>query len=152
MYGRKNAVTSYGRVANAETDPLQQVVLLYDGAIKFLQFAAADIEAREITRKSEHVNRALDIINYLQGTLDFERGGEVAHTLDKLYTLVSMQILRASAKLDAPDMRRAAGLLSPVRDSWDVVARAKKAEPFAGGQEMAPADSAPGRLGQAVMA
>jgi flagellar protein FliS len=123
MY-KSNALSSYGRVANSENDPLQQIVMLYDGAIKFLRLAAADIEARDIPKKAEHVNRALDILNYLQGILDFESGGSVAHTLDRLYTLVSMKVLRASATLDAGGMRSAAELLAPVRDSWSVVATA----------------------------
>ena len=101
MYGKSSALSSYGRVANSENDPLQQIVMLYDGAIKFLRLAADNIEARDIPKKAEHVNRALDILNYLQGILDFERGGDVAQTLDSLYTLVSMKILRASATLDA---------------------------------------------------
>jgi flagellar secretion chaperone FliS len=122
MYGQSNALSSYGRVANSDNDPLKQIVMLYDGAIKFLRLAAANIEARDIPKKAEHVNRALDILNYLQSILDFERGGDVAQTLDRLYTLVSMKILRASATLDAAGMRAAAGLLTPVRDSWTVVA------------------------------
>lgn len=150
MYERSNVVTSYGRVANAETNPLQQVVMLYDGAIKFLQLAATNIEARDFIHKSEHVNRALDIINYLQGILDFERGGDVAQTLDRLYTLVSMNVLRASAKLDAIEMRRAAQLLAPVRDSWDVVARSAGAGSIAANADSP--DSTPARLGRMVMA
>jgi flagellar protein FliS len=126
MYGKSSALSSYGRVANSESDPLQQIVMLYDGAIKFLRLAAANIESKDIPKKAEHVNRALDILNYLQGILDFEHGGTVAQTLDSLYTLVSMKILRASATLDAPGMRAAAELLAPVRDSWTVVAASSK--------------------------
>lgn len=125
MYQPRNAVASYGRMANSETDPLQQVVMLYDGAIKFLRLAAADIEANEIMKKGEHVNRALDILNYLQNILDFEKGGDVARTLDHLYTSVSVKVLKASASLDATAMRTAGELLVPVRDSWASVAEAK---------------------------
>jgi flagellar protein FliS len=129
MYGKSSAASSYGRVANSENDPLQQIVMLYDGAIKFLRLAAANIEAKDIPKKAEHVNRALDILNYLQSTLDFELGGDVAPMLDTLYTLVSMNILRASASLDAGGMRAAADLLRPVRDSWTVVATSSKPDP-----------------------
>ena len=124
MYGKSSASSSYGKMASSDSDPLQQIVMLYDGAIKFLRLAAANIEANDIPGKAEHVNRALDILNYLQGILDFERGRDVAETLDNLYTFVSMKILRASAMLDAPGMREAANLLTPVRDSWTVVAAA----------------------------
>jgi len=124
MYGKSGALSSYGRMANSNNDPMQQIVMLYDGAIKFLRLAAADIEAKDIPQKAEHTNRALDIITYLQGILDFELGGEVAATLDNLYTHVSMKVLRASATLDANAMQAAADLLMPVRDSWMVVAAA----------------------------
>jgi len=123
MYAKSNAIASYGRIANTESDPLEQVVLLYDGAIRFIRLAQDDIKCGRLAEKAEHVNRALDIITYLQGILDFERGAEVAQTLDNLYTLVSMHILQASAKLDESAMLKAVELLIPVRDSWHVVAR-----------------------------
>jgi flagellar protein FliS len=126
MNGRSNALASYGKIANTESDPLQQLVMLYDGAMKFLRLAADDIEKKDVVAKANHVNRALDIINYLQGILDFERGGEVAQTLDRLYTIVSMKVLRASANLDAKALVGAANLLSPVRDSWHQVAGSDK--------------------------
>jgi flagellar secretion chaperone FliS len=125
MYERRNALASYGRVANAEKDPMQQIVMLYDGTMKFLHLTAVDIETGDVVKKGEHVNRALDILNYLQGILDFESGGEVAQSLDKLYTLVSMKVLRASARLDADGMRSAAELLAPLRDSWMTLAGSK---------------------------
>ena len=122
MYGRSNALASYGRMANTESDPVQQVVMLYDGAIRFIRLASDDIREKRLADKAEHVNRALDIIHYLQGILDFERGAEVAQTLDNLYSIVSMQILQGSAKLDAQVMLKAAESLGPVRDSWSIVA------------------------------
>jgi flagellar secretion chaperone FliS len=128
MYGRPSAIANYGRIANAETNPLQQIVMLYDGAMKFLRLAANDIEANDLVAKGEHTSRALDIINHLQSTLDFARGGDVAPTLDALYTTVSLTTLRASAALDATEMRRAANLLSPVRDAWETNARLAAAD------------------------
>ncbi len=119
MYPQPKALASYGRVANIETNPLTQVVMLYDGAIKFLNLTAQDIENKNLVSKAEHSNRALDIINYLQSILDFERGGSVAVSLDKLYRSITVLVLRASAELDPKMMRRAAELLIPVRDAWE---------------------------------
>jgi flagellar secretion chaperone FliS len=117
---RSSALAAYGSVANTESNPIQQVVMLYDGAIKFFRLAAADIESGDIAAKAEHSNRALDIVIYLQSILDFERGGEVAPALDNLYVNVMATALRASATLDAQLMRRAGELLAPVRDAWAV--------------------------------
>jgi flagellar protein FliS len=107
-----------------ETNPIQQIVMLYNGAIKFLRLAAADIETGDIAAKAEHSARALDIINYLQSILDFERGQEVARVLDSLYTGVSALTLKASMTLDAAMMRRAADLLAPVCEAWAINANA----------------------------
>jgi flagellar protein FliS len=130
MYGQPRALASYGRIANSETNPLKQIVMLYDGAIKFLNLTAADIEASDLVAKAEHSNRALDIINYLQSILDFEKGGSVAEGFDRLYRSIIVLVLRASAELDASLMRRAAELLVPVRDAWDTNAQ-KLNEPAA---------------------
>jgi flagellar protein FliS len=141
MAGRLNALATYGRVANTETNPLQQIVMLYEGAIKFLNLAAADIEAGDIAAKAEHSNRALDIIGYLQSILDFERGGDVAPALDALYSITSLTILRASAALDAAGMRRAASLLMPVRNSWATIAEGPSLTPASAGGPAIPAAS-----------
>ena len=130
MYKRPNALASYGKIANAETNPLKQIVMLYDGAIKFLNLTAADIESGDLIAKAEHSNRAFDIIHYLQSILDYQRGGESAIILDNLYTRISKLALRASAELDAKLMRRAAELLVPVRDAWETNAQ-KASAPLA---------------------
>jgi flagellar protein FliS len=123
MSRRTDPLAAYGRAANTETNPIQQIVMLYDGAIKFLRLAAADIESGELAAKAEHTNRALDIIGYLQSILDFERGGEVAPVLNTLYSGVTAMVLRASGHLDAALMNQAAALLAPVRDSWAINAK-----------------------------
>lgn len=120
MPSRPHALAAYGAVANADTNPLQQIIMLYDGAIKFLRLAAANIEAGDWIAKAEHSNRALDIISYLQSILDFEQGGDVAATLDVFYITLTVQILNASAKLDARKMEQAAESLLPVREAWSV--------------------------------
>ncbi len=97
--------------------------MLYEGAINFLHLTADDIEKEDYIAKAEHSNRALDIINYLQSILDFEKGGDVAVSLDRLYRSINVLMLRASAELDADLMRKAAQLLAPVRDAWETNAR-----------------------------
>jgi flagellar secretion chaperone FliS len=123
MYAQSKSLASYSRIANTESNPIKQIVMLYDGAIRFLNLTADDIESGDLVAKGEHSNRAIDIINYLQSILDFEKGEAVAASLDNLYRSVTNLILRASAALDADMMRKAAGFLVPVRDAWETNAR-----------------------------
>ncbi|MEQ1604143.1 MAG: flagellar export chaperone FliS [Pyrinomonadaceae bacterium] len=134
MYAQPKGISSYGRQANTETDPIRQVVMLYDGAIKFLNLTALDMEAGDVVAKGEHSRRALDILTYLQSILDFEKGQDVAVNLDNLYRNITAMVLKASAKTDAKMMRQAGDLLVPVRDAWQVNA----------GRSIAPANAAGG--------
>ena len=129
MSPKSKALASYGRIANTESNPIKQIVMLYDGAIKFLNLTASDIEKEDMIAKAENSTRALDIINYLQSILDFEKGGSVATALDNLYRQITVLILRASAELDASLMRKAAELLAPVRDAWETNANQMIATP-----------------------
>lgn len=123
MFTQTKALASYGKIATTETNPLKQIVMLYDGAIKFLNLTATDIEAKDFQAKAEHSTRALDIILYLQSILDFERGGSVAENLDNLYRSITVLVLRASNELDPKLMRRAAELLVTVREAWETNAQ-----------------------------
>ena len=122
-YAQQKGIASYGRMAHSDTDPVRQIVMLYDGAIRFLNLTAADIDAGDLMGKAEHSSRALDIIGYLQATLDFEKGGVVAVRLDQFYRQLIAIVLRGSARQDADAMRNAAKLIEPVRNAWQVNAK-----------------------------
>lgn len=126
MRAYQGRLAAYSQVANLETNPIQRIVMLYDGAIKFLRMAAADIEANDRIAKAEHTTRAVNIIVYLQSILDMERGQETARVLDNLYKHVQALILKANIALDAQMMRRAADLLVPVCEAWSTNAGAAK--------------------------
>lgn len=118
MYGGKKAISAYQQMTNLESNPLRQVVMLFDGAIKFINLSASDIELGNLPAKAEHIDRAVNILSYLQSILDFNRGGEIARIYDRLYTSVTSMVVKASLNLDAQSLRQAAQLLSPVRDAW----------------------------------
>lgn len=119
MYNRTHGIASYGKIANTETNPIKQIVMLYDGAIRFLNAAATDIENGDFASKAYNSNRALDIVSYLQSILDLDNGGEVGRSLDDLYSRVRIMIFKASAGPDAELMRKTAEVLRPVRDAWE---------------------------------
>ena len=55
--------------------PIELVVLLYDSAIEDMRRALAAMKKGEIEARSAAVGHALMVLQQLQGTLDFERGG-----------------------------------------------------------------------------
>jgi flagellar protein FliS len=92
--------------------------MLYDGAITFLERAIAAIEARDIQKKCNNLNRALAIIAQLEGGLNFEQGGEVARTLKSFYAYARLQTMKANLQNSAEILRSLIEQFSTVRDAW----------------------------------
>jgi flagellar protein FliS len=92
--------------------------MLYDGAITFLQRAVAAIEAHDIEKKCQHLNRALAIIVQLEGSLNFEQGGEVAQTLRAFYAYARAQAMKAHAENSAEILRALIENFTTVREAW----------------------------------
>ena len=113
-----NPAHTYRQFSVQGATPLGLVVMLYDGAIAALEKAAQAMQARDIGEKCARINRALAIIAQLEGTLNFELGGEVAKTLKCLYVYARAQIIKANIE-NSPDLLRSViEKLATVREAW----------------------------------
>ena len=102
--------------------PLELVVMLYDGAIRFLDQAGEAMARRDMPKKGEALSRALAILAELQSTLNVEQGGEVAAQLDGLYTHMTHRLIEANVQRDQRPIDEVAGLLRTLRDGWVQIA------------------------------
>ena len=80
-----NQAAIYQRAKVTTAPRGQLVVLLYEGAIKALTQALAEMEAGRYLEKGQRLNKAIDIISELRNSLDLKVGGEIAMNLDRLY-------------------------------------------------------------------
>jgi flagellar protein FliS len=117
----------YQEVAVQTSSPAKLVVMLYEGAIRFLNQSIAAIHAKDLETKRRSIDRAVAVIQHLQSTLDMTQGKEVAAELDKLYTYITSRILHASGKLEIAPLEEAIKLLTVLLSGWEEVAR-KQAE------------------------
>jgi len=139
----KNPALAYRQFSVQGSTPLGLVVLLYDGAIAALQRAAVAIEARDVSDKCTHLMRAQAIILQLEGSLNFEAGGEVARTLRALYVFARAQMLKANIENSPQILRSLIEKFATVREAWyeaDHRPSASSAASASGG----PAPEAPG--------
>jgi flagellar protein FliS len=114
----KNPALAYRQFSVQSATPLGLVVMLYDGAIAAMQTAAAATEANDIAKKCTHLNRALAIIAQLEGTLNFELGGEVAQTLKSLYLYARTQLLKAHIENSPQRLQALIDKIATVREAW----------------------------------
>lgn len=110
--------SAYRQFSVQGSTPLGLVVMLYDGAIAAMRRAITAIESKDVQQKCTQLNRAVAIIAQLEGTLNFEAGGEVAQTLKSLYVYARAQLLKANIENSAVILEALIEKLSTVRDSW----------------------------------
>lgn len=97
------------------------IVMLYDGAIKFLTIAAENMEPRSYDVANNNILKAQDIVTELMLSLNMEQGGEIAGNLFNLYAWFKKQLLEANIKKDAEMVKEVIKLLRDLRNAWDQI-------------------------------
>lgn len=100
------------------TPPERITLMLFDGALGFIEAARVACLNGDPAGRGERITRALAIIGELQATLDFEQGGEIAENLMRLYDYITRQLLNASLQADSDLLVHVASVLGEIRDGW----------------------------------
>lgn len=127
-------------VATRTVPKIRQVVMLYDGAIRFVKQAKDAIRQKQIEDRFKLLVRASQIMVGLRSSIDYEQGGEVAHTLEHFYTSMDVRILSVNfAKQDGESLCEAIITdLKAMRDVWDTIDRNLNACNDEGASQKAP--------------
>jgi flagellar secretion chaperone FliS len=115
------AQQAYRDSAILTAPPERLVVMLYDGANRFLIQGATAMRAGDLTMMNDRLRRAEAIITELRATLDMS-AGEVASNLESIYSFCQRLLLEARLNQDAEKIEQVAKLLRELRDAWDEVA------------------------------
>ncbi|MGB8169417.1 MAG: flagellar export chaperone FliS [Chthoniobacteraceae bacterium] len=113
---------AYRSVAVTTATPGQLVLMLFDGALRFLSASLHGFELEGIGERIEQVNnnsiKAQKILRELQCSLDLKEGGEFAQRMYALYDYMIEQLIRANLTKDPAPMRLVDGMLREIRDAW----------------------------------
>jgi flagellar protein FliS len=112
------AIQAY-QAARVETgSPLQLVIQLYDGAIRFMRRACLAMNAKEYALKGQNLNKAHAIITELNATLEHDHAPDLAVQLEQLYGFVLDRIIEANLKNDPESLQPAIRVLEQLRSGW----------------------------------
>ncbi len=103
--------------------PAQLVVMLYDGAGRFLRQAEIAAEEGAWGHAADRLAKAEAIVDELLVTLDKD-AGQIAERLQGIYVFCKRLMIEARIERDADRIRRTAGLLGELREAWSEVAAA----------------------------
>ena len=76
--------------------PEKLMILLFDGALQFLQKAKTAIAEKNLKERAENIDGARKILRELMRTIDLENGNSVAKSLFKLYNRMTMNLIKAN--------------------------------------------------------
>ena len=97
------------------------IVMLYDGATKFLRQAIAEIEKQDWAAKGVYINKAVAIIDELDRCLDMAAGGEIATNLRRLYDFLRRHLSKANLQRDPQAIREAIKIIEELNEGWKAI-------------------------------
>lgn len=80
--------------------PEKLMIMLFDGAVQFLQKAKTAIEEKNLQERSTNIESARKIIRELMRTIDLENGNDVSKSLFRLYSRLAMKLIKANVSKD----------------------------------------------------
>ncbi len=102
--------------------PGQIVLMLFEGAIRFLERAESGFGMEDPAEANQAINnniqRAQDILHELNMALDLQSGGELAQTLRGLYEYMDRRLLESNLHKSADGVAESRRHLSTLRDAW----------------------------------
>ena len=129
----RNPWNSYRQVATQTAPPGQLVLMLYEGAIRFLERAAdgfsKDDPAEFHMAVNNNVLRAQDILRELDACLDMAQGGELAAHLRRLYDYMDRRLTESNLKKEPNGIQEIIGRLTTLRDAWAAMLGRQTAAP-----------------------
>ncbi len=116
-----NGIAAYSENTVTTQSRGHLIVMLYDGACKFLNQAISAMEAGDVAEKGRLVGRAIEIINELDAALEMDTGGEIAANLRSLYGFMRRHVLQAHVKDDPQMLRDVISLLRDLNEAWRAI-------------------------------
>lgn len=80
--------------------PEKLMIMLFDGAIQFLQKAKTAIEEKNLQERSKNIEGARKIVRELMRTIDLENGNDVSKSLFRLYNKMATKLIKANVSRD----------------------------------------------------
>ncbi|HEY7934561.1 MAG TPA: flagellar export chaperone FliS [Solirubrobacteraceae bacterium] len=102
--------------------PGELIVMLYDGARRFLRQASVAMREGEIERAHNTLRRGEMIIVHLDGTLDFQQG-QLPERLHSIYQFCLEHLNGGRLEQDPTKLEEVSQLLGELREAWAEVAR-----------------------------
>lgn len=119
---RVNGIKQYKSYQVNTVTPEEQIVLLYEGAQRFIDRAAQALEAQDYAAVSLNVGKAQQIFAELAASLNFD-AGEIAQNLSQLYDYWSWRLTQGLIQKDITAFREVSATVGDMAATWAQAAK-----------------------------
>jgi flagellar protein FliS len=113
--------SQYQKTQFTTADQGRLILMMYDGAIRFLEQARTRMANKDISGKGIFIGKAQNIISELNSSLNREKGGQLAVSLETLYLYINNQLSMANIKNSFEHLDNALKVIRPLHDGWKAI-------------------------------
>lgn len=117
----RNPFQAYQKTQVTTAKPEKILLMLYEGAIKFVKIANVRMRAKDVAGKGTYISKTMAIISELMNTLDHEVGGQLAKDLENLYMFMMDKLIEANLHNRPEDLETVEKLLTTLYSAWEDV-------------------------------
>ena len=123
MISAQSSAQQYQQAQFATVDRGQLLLMMFDGAQRFLSQAEQRLPADDIAGFLTALGRAQAVIAELLSTLDHQRGGEIASNLERLYRFMLDHLIEANVAKSVRHVGQVRRILGIIGDAYREVLR-----------------------------
>lgn len=124
MLNNASGYDTYQRNKILTASPAELTLMLYEGAIKFLNMAIMGIEKGDIEKAHVNIMKTQRIVEEFRATLNFKY--PVAKEFDNVYEYVLRRLVEANIKKDTEILEECLAHMRTMRDTWKEVMKSSK--------------------------
>lgn len=98
--------------------PEQLMLMLYDGAVRFISLAIQAIDNGQIDKRALYINKTSAIVSEFAATLDHTQDPGLAENLDALYSYMLTRMMEANLKNETKPLQEVKTMLTDLRTTW----------------------------------
>jgi len=116
-----NRFQTYKQVDVNTTNRGKIVVMLYSGAITFLNKAKLYIEKKDFENKGKYIVKAQDIIEELNFSLDLNKGKDIAKNLKSIYQFLDRYLNQANIENNSQKIDKVLQILERLKSAFEEI-------------------------------
>lgn len=115
---KNNGYMAYSKTNVQTTDQLSLIIMLYDGAIRFMRKAINKINTNDVEGAHNYLLRSRDIIAELLSTLKVKDDDPVSNNLKNLYVFCYNKLVEANLNKDIQMIEDVIQVVNTLRQAW----------------------------------